>query len=559
MGKYLTFRWVLLGIGLLAIVGLTGMNVYSLYSLHVSKVTSSIENQKNQLTEISDQVRSRFRTPVQDIWKLNMEQIQHTVENEQDAPAEFLQMLKIASDDSIFSDIYFSDSACKACDGEGTLQRYNASAHQLEMVNNYPGIALDGIGMARTRMLALVDDYRWKTRVIFDTHRSMTIAMINPRDQAIVGYLNFVIDRDYLINNFLGPLLTNAFADEKTGVTVWLHDWTKDDVLYATDQSREYNRPDVDIIQQFPDLLHDWNLKASVNYNPALEASRTSYYRNLSVMGTTVLFLLGAMVFMFVTAQRERHLAISQAGFLANVTHELKTPLAVMQAAGENLADGRVNNKDRLISYGEHIFSEAVRLRKMIDKMLDVAKADAGKLLRKAEPISLNKSIQQYLDSHTGYLEHKGFTLQFKPDESNPIIFADKENLDTILANLIENAVKYSPNDKFIKISVSHNHNTVQIDIEDRGLGIPRKDHRRIFEKFYRIEDSLTAQTKGHGLGLSIVQNLTKLNGGHITLKSTYRKGSKFTLHFPVYIIHETPNKNDKRERDRAITEYIDK
>lgn len=558
MANYLTFRWILLGIGLTSIVSLTGMNVYSLYSLHVSTVSNSIENQKNQLSEVSEQVRSRFRTPVKNIWKLNMEHIQFSVENDEDTPDEFLEMLGIAAVDPIFTEIYFSGPDCNACDGDGRLQRFNPVTNQLEWVNEYPDIASDGLYMARIRMLALIDNYRWKTRVLFDTHRSMTIALINPGDHTIVGYLNFVIKTDFLINNYLGPLLSNAFADEKSGINVWLYDWTKDEVLYATDLTQEYERSNVDIIQQFPDLLDDWNLKASVNHNPALASSRSSFYTSLSVMGTTVLFLIGAMVFMFITAQRERNLAISQAGFLANVTHELKTPLSVMQAAGENLADGRVNNKKRLISYGEHIFSEAVRLRQMIDKMLDVAKADAGKLVQNAEPLHLNKTLQSYLDSHASYLEQKGFTLQFVPGESDPVIFADEDNLKTILTNLIENAVKYSSDEKLLKISVNQNDiNHIRIDIEDKGAGIPRKDQKRIFEKFYRVEDTLTAKTKGHGLGLSIVRNLTILNGGKITLKSTHCKGSTFSLHFPVHIKHEISTKNDKR--DRTAAEYITK
>ena len=125
----------------------------------------------------------------------------------------------------------------------------------------------------------------------------------------------------------------------------------------------------------------------------------------------------------------------------------------------------------------------------------------------------------------------------------------------TILNNLIENAIKYSPKEKFLGISIRQDQHTVVIEIEDHGLGIPRKYQKRIFDKFYRVEDSLTAETKCHGLGLSMVKNLTQLNGGRISLKSTYRKGSVFALYFPVYTNHEPPIIND--ERDRATSEYI--
>jgi signal transduction histidine kinase len=239
---------------------------------------------------------------------------------------------------------------------------------------------------------------------------------------------------------------------------------------------------------------------------------------------------------MFYTAQRERNLYQRQAGFLANVTHELKTPLAVMQAAGENISDGRVTQPERLKQYGDHIYTESIRLRRMIEKLLDVAKTDSGQTLIKAIPSHLNELVKNFIQENRAYVEGKGFELTFKPGDNSSLVMIDNDNLETILSNLVENAIKYSAETKKIMISVESDKKDMIINVTDSGIGIPRKHQKNIFKKFYRIEDSLNAKTKGHGLGLSIVQSLTELNGGNIEVNSEVGKGTTFTLRFPIFV-----------------------
>jgi signal transduction histidine kinase len=116
----------------------------------------------------------------------------------------------------------------------------------------------------------------------------------------------------------------------------------------------------------------------------------------------------------------------------------------------------------------------------------------------------------------------------------------DVENFETILGNLLENAMKYSKEEKFIHLSLQQQANEVVLKITDHGMGIPKKSQKHIFEKFYRAEDVMTANTKGHGLGLSIVKNLVELNGGTISVKSEEGKGACFTIKFPVNDLTET-------------------
>ncbi len=537
MKRHFSARWILFFMAIAAVVGITAMNIYSLYALHESTVSASIDSRKNQLADFSYTVRNRFRAPVESIWRLNMEQINEEIDTRQPLSKSLADVLYEASLDSIFSGIYFTlpgFSECGMPDSE--VYSFQPTTRQFAPIKEIPETVCDGFGLTRTRMRVLLNDYRWNTKVVFDTHRSMTVALINPRGHEVVAYLNFMIDQDYLVNHFFAKELIQTFGTRHdSGMTIWLHDWLKNEILATTDPDITYDRRVVSYIQRFPDLMDNWNLKVSFDEGSTVIASKSNLTRNLIVLSGGVLLLITSVVIIFRISQKEKALADRQSAFLANVTHELKTPLAVMQAAGENLADGRVQDPVRLRSYGEHIHTEAMRLRSMIDKLLDAAKNDAGELVVKPEPFSISQLIKSYLDENETTIRQAGFTPKLTISDDVDHILVDKESFRVVLSNLVENAMKYSPEEKYLSINVFRSGKFVQMDVEDRGLGIPSKALKHIFDKFYRVEDTLTARTKGHGLGLSIVKALCEMNGGRIFVTSSYREGSIFSVQFPVY------------------------
>ncbi|MEX0681198.1 MAG: HAMP domain-containing sensor histidine kinase [Balneolales bacterium] len=540
MIKYQHIRWIFLGIGLSAVVGLTGMNVYSLYALHENTVQSSVEKQKRQLLEYTNQVRNRFRYPLNDLWQVDMQNLHTSLQvdgkDPSRMPEELLAIIRDAYADRLFSEIYFSLPDCSACDQYGSpIWHYNPLSGRMEETTQYTHLISDGLAIAKTRTNALVHEYRWSTRVVFDTHNSMTIALINLRSREIVGYLCFLVDSDYLINNYIGPKLIDTFGyGGQNGIVVWLHDWTKNEVLSTTHSGTSYSYQKVDFIQNFPDLLNDWNLKASFTNIPEITASQETLYRNLAALGGGVVLLIGVLVFMFFTAQRERSLAERQSLFLANVTHELKTPLSVILAAGENLSDGRVVDKKRLHSYGAHIYSESMRLRSMIDRLLDIARSNSDQIHLKKEWVDLAELIRGCIDNKRTFIDSNNVKVHVETDKNVPKLFLDPTALTSIMNNLIDNAIHYSPNKKYLAIRLLRHGQKIMVEVEDHGTGIPRKAQKHVFDKFFRVEDAMTAQTKGHGLGLAIVKDLTVRNGGTVTVKSTQGKGSVFILTFPV-------------------------
>ncbi|MGF1669163.1 MAG: sensor histidine kinase [Balneolaceae bacterium] len=536
-------RLIFFAIGVIAVIALTGMNVYSLYALRESTIESVKESHRSDLEDFSSQVRYRFYRPFWGLSKLDMDYLQLYWVSHDQFPKRFRKVLEEAGEDSLYSDIYFTLDEMDGCQNPAEpVYVFDLETTMMKVADEVPAVVCDGFRLSKTNIKTHKGDFTSNNKVTFDNHHSMSLALINLTDMKVIGHLNFVIDDHFLVQNYLKKTMTDKYGpDNGSGLVVWLRDWRDDRILLSTNPEEEYSREKITIKQRFPDLFESWVLFASFTESPTIAASNASLYRNLIVLGFAVLFLSGAFVYMFVTAQRERELAKRQAGFLANVTHELKTPLAVMQAAGENIADGRVTQGERLKSYGDHIYHEAVRLRKMIEKLLDVAKADSGQTVAEIAPRRLDEIAERFYSQNRAFVEDKGFTFRFESDDHLPLVMADANHIETILNNLLENSMKYSTDRKEIDLKVQKQDHHVAVIMMDKGVGIPGKEKKRIFDKFYRVEDVLTARTKGHGLGLSIVKNLVELNGGTVDLQSKVGEGSVFTVKFPALFKEDVP------------------
>lgn len=566
------FRWILLMLGLVAIIALTGMNVLSLYDLRDSMVDSEEERRIDQLDEINDSIRNQILDPLRGLYKLELEPIETSFQHTGHLPENIQEVLQRSSQSPFFTDIYFTPEGIDPCNEGITVYKYDQNSGQINPVTDYPDILCDGVGITRTKTRIQLNDfnYRWNNNFEFDTHRSLNLGLINLSESRMIGVLTLTLNQDYIINEVFPPLLNKYFGDsDKTGIVVWIRDRINDEILASSDPDIPYHRDLRDHRMGFSGsgFFNNWSIELGFLQSPVTTAYNATLVKNLFVLGVAVLFLAGALIFMFVTAQRERHLAQRQASFLANVTHELKTPLAVMQAAGENISDGRVSEPKRLKQYGEHIYNESIRLRGMIEKLLDVARVDSGQTMIKSAPYQLKDLLSAYLTENREYIEKKGFEVKFKSTDENTLCLIDQDNFETILSNLTENAIKYSTDDKYIEYQISTDKEYVFFSITDHGIGIPKKAQKNIFNKFYRIEesDSQSAKIKGHGLGLSIVKNMVELNGGKIEVKSSLGKGTTFIVRFPKLTQEEatqeqlqtTETDSSPKQKIKKHTEYV--
>jgi len=157
-----------------------------------------------------------------------------------------------------------------------------------------------------------------------------------------------------------------------------------------------------------------------------------------------------------------------------------------------------------------------------------------GPALDRFVPTDLAAVVREVLEAYRFPIEQQGFTLEVQIAEDLPEVAVDPEAISQALLNLVNNAIKYSPNEKFLRLEVRKEDERVLVSVTDRGIGVPRGDVKRIFEKFFRAENSLVHETKGSGLGLALVQHIMEAHGGSVEVVSSPGRGSTFTLALPL-------------------------
>jgi two-component system phosphate regulon sensor histidine kinase PhoR len=219
--------------------------------------------------------------------------------------------------------------------------------------------------------------------------------------------------------------------------------------------------------------------------------------------------------------------------FIANVSHELKTPLAAVRGYAETLQLGAKEDPETCTHFLQQIDVQSLRLERLINDMLQLARAQTGSenLILGSVPLGpvLNESVLTY----EPIANARQLTMEYEPPPENAAVFVDREALLTIANNLLGNAVRYTPEGGHVKLSVRDELNRWLISVSDDGLGIPLADQERIFERFYRVEKARDATRGGTGLGLAIVKNLVSALAGEVRLSSTPGVGSTFEVLLP--------------------------
>jgi signal transduction histidine kinase len=231
---------------------------------------------------------------------------------------------------------------------------------------------------------------------------------------------------------------------------------------------------------------------------------------------------------------RQLELAQLKSGFVSNVSHELKTPIALIRLAVETLEMGRARNDEERDKFIATIGRETQRLSRLVDNILDFARLEAGQKVLRLVPVDPLELVRETLESFRPRLEDKGFAVITDLPDSLPPVRADATALSQSLLNLFDNAIKYSRDRREVRLSAGVRDDFVAISVADRGIGIPPADQKRIFEKFVRVETGPVHDVKGAGLGLSLVDQIMRAHGGRVELSSVPGEGSTFTLLVPV-------------------------
>lgn len=227
-----------------------------------------------------------------------------------------------------------------------------------------------------------------------------------------------------------------------------------------------------------------------------------------------------------------RKLETMRRDFVANVSHELKTPLTSIKGFVETLLEGALEDKENSRHFLEIIRNHAERLDSLIDDLLDLSKIESRQVKLDFSQVNLQKLCSEVISGFKSQLKKKNIEASSMIADSL-VATADKGKLHQVLVNLIGNAVKFNKESGFIKVSVQDNHDSIKVFIEDSGLGIPEKDLKRIFERFYRVDKARSRDLGGTGLGLSIVKHIIELHGGTVGVESVEGLGSKFWFTLP--------------------------
>jgi signal transduction histidine kinase len=232
--------------------------------------------------------------------------------------------------------------------------------------------------------------------------------------------------------------------------------------------------------------------------------------------------------------RRETEMARLKADFVANVSHDLKTPLSVIRMFAETLELGRVRGEAARQEYYRVITQESERLSRLIENVLDFSRIEGGRRTYVRQPTPVEPLVRETVEAFGYPLAQQGFKVEVRVAPELPDVPLDRDAIGQALGNLVDNAIKYAGDRKVVRVEAWAEDGWLAIAVADEGIGIPPEEHARIFEKFYRVGRSETQGRRGTGVGLALVRHIVEAHGGDVTVESRPGAGSRFTIRLPV-------------------------
>jgi len=315
-------------------------------------------------------------------------------------------------------------------------------------------------------------------------------------------------------------------------------------MIYPTDSDEHEIKPmaastgwgsgNPEVMRKMDDVFRGLTLGIKYQGTSVEALAQTWVHRSLLLLGFLSLLMIGGLVLTKRVVSKEMAVARLKSDFVSNVSHELRTPLALIRLYAETLELGRITTPEKKQQYYRIIRKESERLTALINNILDFSRIEAGHKEYEFRDTDIADLVHNTLDSYRYQIEQQGFEFEESIDTSLPVVRVDREAIARALVNLVNNALKYSTDEKFLGVKLYRDNGAVKLEVADHGIGISRRDQSKIFEKFYRAGDSLVHNTKGSGLGLSLVRHITEAHGGEIAVESTPGSGSKFILSLPL-------------------------
>lgn len=367
-----------------------------------------------------------------------------------------------------------------------------------------------------------------------DPGRRVILNPITDENNFLMAITGLIVDQEHFLGTVLPAAIRQALPlfDDPQALWVCVHDGDGNRVFPdAPCGSVEVDR----VNRGFDFLFTDWRMSLQGDLAVPERWARTNFAVNVTLSTALVVVLVGGIIFTVRTAMRELKLSAMKNEFVSNVSHELRTPLASIRVFGELMRHGKVRDPSKVAEYGRHIETESRRLSQLIANILDFSRIESGRKTYSYATADLSALLRRTIDAYRVRLKDRGFNLEYEaPADPVPELVLDANAIDRAVANLLDNAIKYSDDGSRIVVRLKPGDREVTVTVKDEGIGIPAEEHDRIFERFHRVSTGLRHDVKGTGLGLSIVQHIVAAHGGYVSLESAVGEGSAFTIHLPV-------------------------
>ncbi len=355
------------------------------------------------------------------------------------------------------------------------------------------------------------------------------IAFVQPiRSDAFNGWVLAGFDEQWILHRLLEPILTELNQDDRAAAFV--RDDTSRVVLGRAIAPEGVTREMSLARRGLP-----WTLGVGFSDLTGLHARATRRHVLLTgSIGVLTILLIAGAVLAGRMVRREIELSELKSQFVDNVSHELRTPITSIKLFAEMLRDDKVPDAERKLEYYRLLASESDRLSRMVENMLDFSRIVAGRVHIRREPTDVAEFLQGLRRHWRLQARQTGHRVQLNLADDLPECDIDREAVARSIANLVSNAIKYSPDAPEVTVTARRRDDTVSIAVRDRGVGIPPEDLERVFDRFYRVKNPQADHVQGTGLGLTIVKDTAERHGGQVRIDSRPGQGTVVELLLPV-------------------------
>jgi signal transduction histidine kinase len=526
--KFLRNHILLVGLAtvLVPLLSLLALQYWSLSELEETSTVADVVWRKNYLMDVSKELKFFYRNNAEKVLNIPASSIENGVSPEVfpfgKCSVDGAKRLFIATfDGKGGAQIFFYDPYDQS-------RTVNPPADEVRTANMLvaPLRILNEEGKATSGALT-IEERDPENRVVFKP--------IIDNHARVIGAAGMIIDKELFAKIYLPQTITSTLprffpAEKQDSIIVTVYD-EKNRTVFSTQPVKGL---DDESFVWLP-FYSDWRLAIRSRHRTPAQWAAWNFKLNLTLSMLMTVALLSGIILALRAAQRQMRLSQMKTDFVSNVSHELRTPLASIRVFGEFLKMGRVSEEEKIREYGEFIETESRRLTQLVNNILDFSRIESGRKTYEFNETDPSALVYSTLKTFDIQLKQRGFSVHVtEPPMPLPHVYVDSEAIGQALINLLDNAVKYSGAAHEIEVELGREKGFVTISVQDHGIGLSREDQQKVFEKFYRVCTGLVHESRGSGLGLSLVKHIVEAHKGRVTVESEQGRGSTFTIRLPV-------------------------